>query len=563
MNETDYDVYVVREDEVNYQAVIDQTGRFDGLYDYIWPYNHGAVAGNHDARQLHGQAIQVKKELKLSSGQFFVCFQFEGQERWIPKVAIIPPLQGAEIQATSYMATVHKKTVDEPVYGKVPYTSKHAHIPVAYVNKNGIANHPVAITAIATLDDGEQFVNVIHNGASLWLSINLLETEGITLPLVRLEAHVANLKNLGHKMMPVTIQQPDGKTTTAIARISIQGNYTADFDRKNFEMELYTGYDMQQRQEIGFADWRPRSKFSLRGDYYDQTHARNAASYKIWREILASEKSYVDTIKDPEMLGTIQGKPVILYIDGRNCGIYMLQTYFDAASLNLDANDDDQILLMAVNGYTDQKDLAFASATPKLNRADFDLMTKQLPNSEKMRRDVDRLFSFIHNAPNSEFKKQADKFFDPLNLIDYQLFVGAINAYDNNTHNMMLWTYDGNLWQFSLMDLDISYNLDANGKLMTNSKPVLSNIESPLLKRIWANYKPEIEKRWAELRQGPLSERHIIDTYRKTMNQAGNVNLTLDQSIWKSPTGSTSSLANVTNFVHQNLPASDKIIDAL
>ncbi|GEL15313.1 hypothetical protein PCE01_11150 [Pediococcus cellicola] len=54
MSDSNYDVYVIKMLEVAYDATIDQTARFDGLYKgMIWPYNHGDVPCKALAWRIH------------------------------------------------------------------------------------------------------------------------------------------------------------------------------------------------------------------------------------------------------------------------------------------------------------------------------------------------------------------------------------------------------------------------------------------------------------------------------------------------------------------------------
>lgn len=363
------------------------------------------------------------------------------------------------------------------------------------------------------------------------------------------------------KISSVTIRQPNGENTLAQIKFSVQGNYTKDFKRRNFEFELYNDFEQSQSKLVKFGTWQPRSKFSLRGDYTDQTHSRNGTGYSLWKEILATEKIYPEKIRDKEMLGTIQTQPVNVFFDGMNYGIYSLSSYFDVNSLKLDSNNEDEILLLALDGYTNDKDLAFANPTARLNDSDFGVMSHHTAADKKLFTNTNRLMKFIHSSTDQEFHKNAQNYFDPLNLIDYILFTGALDAFDNVTHNTTVFTYDGKHWLFSLIDLDISFDIDADGKLLSNPHPVLNHIDSPLFKRIFACFPEEVESRWQELRKTILSEDHVIDAYKQKMDEIGGTNFAADQNIWHSPTGPTSSLANVTNFVHRQLPKCDHIIE--
>ncbi len=139
MSDSNYDVYVIKMLEVAYDATIDQTARFDGLYKgMIWPYNHGDVPGNHDARPLHGTSIHVTREATLNTGMTFVEFSWKNNTVWISKEGIIPPKLAVKTLLTNQLATLVDGRVNYPYFKAIPQTQSHSHIPVGYLSQSSI-----------------------------------------------------------------------------------------------------------------------------------------------------------------------------------------------------------------------------------------------------------------------------------------------------------------------------------------------------------------------------------------------------------------------------------------
>lgn len=565
MPEAQFDVYVEEMQPVGYDAVIDQTARFDGLYrGMMWPYNHGEVAGNRDARPLHGLQVHVTREAHLNTGMTFAEFEYEGKATWIPKDGIEPPLMAATQTPTSYLAQLAQVAGhDFAYYEQVPQTARRSHIPAGYTGRARLAGQPVLVVSRAERADGRAFLRFVLDGTLLWIPEAGIMGAGRPLPLISVGGDTQFRHQAHRKTTPAVLRMVDGQTVTAQMQLQVQGNYTAKFTRQNFEFTLYTDADCTRPLPVRFGEWQPRAKYSLRGDYTDQTHARNAAGYQLWREVLAQENVYGRTVRDQDTLGTIMTQPVVVAFNGANYGIYTLSTYLDADSLKIDAERAQEILLLALDGYTTSKDLAFANATARLNDTDFGVMSGQVAGDPDLVGATNRLMGFIHDANDATFRRDADQYFDPLNLIDYLLFVGVLDAFDNATHNTLVYTYDGQHWLFSLLDLDISFDIDADGKLLADPQPLLAKVESPLLQRIWSVFAPEVKARWAELRQGTFSRDHLVGAYAAQMELIGDGNYARDQQIWRSPTGVTSSLRNVTKFIDKQLPACDRLVDQL
>lgn len=562
MVEKQYDIRITEDKKVDYTATIDETGRFDELLPGMpWPANRGDIPTNRAARKLHGKVIHVLEELTTSEMSAWVRFEHDGQLVWMTKNAVIPPLQSATYQNVSYMAIL-SDDVNYPLFAKPPYTTPHAHVPTSYVWQQHLNNHSVNIIQQATLANGHTYVSFIYKDQRYWVREKCLQHPGKALPTIRIEKGIDNLDN-GKAVLPITVTSANGDAQHLYGLVTYQGNFTAQFPRKNLEVTFYDDMNLTQPHPLSFGGWQPRTKFSLRADYYDQTHVRNTTGFKLWRELLASETDYQAHSRDKEMLGTIQGTPVIVNIDGNNQGLYTLFSYFNADSLKLDPTDDHEILLLALNGEIGGKYLAFGNSFAYLNESDFDVMSSQYPSNQHLQDDTNRLMRFINQTSDDEFREHAHEYFSPLNLIDYLLFIGTLNAYDNEAHNMSAFTYDGKFWLFSLLDLDISFNIEARGALLTNNEPLLKNIQAPLMKRISQCFTDEVKQRWQELRQSTLSETHILDTYQQAMDKIGDDNYVNDQATWKSPTGVTSSYRNVKKFLDKQLPACDDLINHL
>lgn len=565
MADEKFDVNVLSKSERHYEAVVNQDSKFDGLYPGDpWPSNHGDTPGNTDARELHGQRIEVLTEQLLDNGMSWCQFEHEGQLVWISREALQLRKKPVQYQKKNYMAFLRTENVIA-LYNKVPRSEPMAH-KIAKFIRRGVFNHGVVqIVEEATV--GNQFyVRVILGQHLFWMSSEYLYLTGNELPLFIFDADLNEITKGKSLNVPVTINYDAKTSIEAWANLSIQGNYTERFPRKNFEINLYRDKTMHDSLALKLFEWEhARSKFTLRADYTDPTHSRVNVAFSIWKDILATEKNYVAKIRDKEMLGTIQGYPVLLSHSGQAVGIYTLLTYFDADSLEMEPYNSNEILLLADNGYKDDKDLAFSKPFARLNASDFSLMSHQYFDDETMFANTNRLMAFIAEASDEDFKAHADEYFDYHNLIDYFLFVLAIDAYDNLAHNTTLFTYDGKYWMFSLIDLDVSFGVAADGyRVNEKVEPIVTDDTSPIWNRLQRVYATEIKQRWHELRADILTVRSILNKSVSVRKQVDDENIEIDHLVWHSVSKwLQQDDGYLKNYLAEHLAAVDEWIESL
>lgn len=66
------------------------------------------------------------------------------------------------------------------------------------------------------------------------------------------------------------------------SEIKCQGNSSMGYNKKNFTIKLYKDKAKTEKLKIDFKGWGKQSKFVLKANWIDITHARNVVSARIW-----------------------------------------------------------------------------------------------------------------------------------------------------------------------------------------------------------------------------------------------------------------------------------------
>ena len=130
--------------------------------------------------------------------------------------------------------------------------------------------------------------------------------------------------------------------------IKCQGTSSMNYPKKNYTIKMYTDETMVNKLKKNFKGWGNQSKFCLKANYIDHSHARNIISAKLWDEIVASRANYTQL---PELLrtsphnGAIDGFPIKVYYNNIYEGVYTWNIPKDKWMFNMDDTLDTHCVL--------------------------------------------------------------------------------------------------------------------------------------------------------------------------------------------------------------------------
>ena len=153
--------------------------------------------------------------------------------------------------------------------------------------------------------------------------------------------------------------------------------------------------------------------------------------------------------------------------------------------------------------------------------------------SDETLQKLTRMFDFVINSSDEEFKKDFNKYLNLDAVMNYYVFADCAYLIDNLGKNMMLATYDGKIWYPSLYDLDSSWGVQADGKSLFGYEQNLVGFDyNNLFHRVEKCFKKELSQRYFELRQDVLSKNNIMFNFKSFDNAIPQISFAKEMIKW-------------------------------
>ena len=348
----------------------------------------------------------------------------------------------------------------------------------------------------------------------------------------------------------------------AYTYIKLQGNSSLLHPKKNFTVNLYANEERNIKLNKEFKNWGAHNNFVLKADYIDILHARNVVSAKLWSKVVESRSDYntlPEELRNSPNNGAIDGFPVKVFINGVYNGLYNWTIPKCDWMFGMNSKNLNHFALCAETN--DNGDIAYqynpCNFNSPWNGIDGDNWSIEVgTNSEVLTNSVNAVIEAVNTSNFSTLEGSLDI----QSAIDYFIFQDIILGTDGLAKNMMLITYDGLKWHLSPYDLDSTFNLDWNGRILNgyNSHigvvPPYNNSYSQLLTLLQNEYSSEMSVRYNELRNSVLSENSIISAFEEYIDIFGEDLYIQDTILYPNiPSVTTNTLKRIRDFVTNRL----------
>lgn len=363
--------------------------------------------------------------------------------------------------------------------------------------------------------------------------------------------------------------------------IKCQGTSSMSYPKKNFTIKSYKDKDKTKKLKIDFKGWGEQTKFCLKANWIDITHARNVVSARLWGDVVKTRSDYATAL--PELLrtspnqGAIDGFPVLVYANGVYQGRYTLNIPKDGWMSNMDDTLDTHCILCGENYVS-----GCFRALPQINGTDWtDELHDVVPATIKT--SWTNAIKFVMNSTDTEFKANLGNYFDVNSLIDYLLYGIVSTGLDAFGKNQIYFTYDGIKWIASMYDMDSTWGLWWNGSKFVATDYAREDFQdlkdegngvtkqgNLLYLRLQQLFIPQLKTRYAELRKDVLSVSHIIQKFEefndvcpKDIVQEDYASTTGEGKFTGIPSKTTNNIQQLRSYINARLTYVDGYINAL
>lgn len=300
----------------------------------------------------------------------------------------------------------------------------------------------------------------------------------------------------------IAVTYDDGeRQIQGFAELKIQGTSSIRYDKKNYTIKFYKDADHEDKLKIDVG-WGEQSKYCLKANWIDRTHARNVVTAKL----VSQAQAKYDVLTQAPKNGAVDGFPVEIYSNGKFLGLYTFNIPKDAWQFAMDEDNPNHLVI----------------CSEEANSTDFEEVSFQLwelevgEETEETAEKIGALFDFITKSSDEEFKENFEKYLDLDAALNYHVFCKTAFLVDNLGRNMILCTYDGVKWYPCLYDMDSSWGSDCEGDgLWEYDEWRLDLSDNLLMKRLEEHFPQELSQRYSELRQEILSREHIMEEFER------------------------------------------------
>lgn len=368
--------------------------------------------------------------------------------------------------------------------------------------------------------------------------------DSVTIPRLDFTGDISNMTNKKDVREIEVSYTSESISFAGTAKIKVQGTSSLAYNKKNYTINLYEDNEYNDKMKVDVG-WGKQSKYCLKANWIDKTHSRNIVTAGFAAEIQQKYGLFENTPHN----GTIDGFPVEIYINNEFLGIYTFNIPKDAWLFNMDEDNPNHIVFCN-EGYQ-PSNLFYAPA-------DYTTWSLEVgeETDEKLAK-LNTLISFIMNSTDEEFR---NNFTDHLNLdatLNYYIITEVAHLRDNHAKNLLLVTYDGEIWYPSLYDLDTSWGtLDTGKGLFDYKNQTVSYHANRLWSRFRVLFADEIQQRYLELREEFISKEAIMDRFTSFKALIPENSFTAEAEKWGEIPGYD--LSQIEEYLDYMIPALDE-----
>lgn len=367
------------------------------------------------------------------------------------------------------------------------------------------------------------------------ICLNTMKSNASEIPRVYLEGDITNMESKKDERNILLKYKSEELNFEKYTKIKVQGSSSLVYEKKNYTINFYEDNSFETKSKVDMRKgWGKQSKYNLKANWIDKTHARNIVSARLVGKI--QEKYGV--LNDLPNHGSIDGFPVEIYINNNFLGLYTWNIPKDEWMWNIDKNNPNHI---ALEGSWFTEYVNFKKTLDGFDGTGWEIEAGTTNKETIM--NFNSLVNFINNSTDQEFVRDFDKYLNRNATINYLVMLYLIEGIDNTGKNMILLTYDnGKTWTPCLYDLDSTWGTWTDGRLNESytflpEEEITDHSTNNLFTRMIKTMPNEISNRWFTLRKDIFSQDNILNQFNEFIESIPQESFQKEKDRWKNIPG--------------------------
>ena len=347
-----------------------------------------------------------------------------------------------------------------------------------------------------------------------------LKLQFTNLPIVQIITH-NRIVDEPKVLARLVINYPsiDQDKTVSYIGLEYRGETSQSHPKKSFSFCFLNSLFTNDKISKSIFQLPENSDWWLDAMYIDKSRLRNKTSFDIWRQIEGS-RNY-----------GINSSFVELYINSEHQGLYSINEFINAESLNL--LSDDAVLYKAVDWSGPRFD--FYSEDVSINKY-WDGWEQKFPDVKNRINWQPLLYlrNLIINGSSNDFTSDIDKMIHLDNFIDYYIFLNLSSSLDNVAKNNFL-SRQSNQDPLCIIpwDMDGSFGIMWNGDYISHTYILSNNLFDRLLDMESDQFKNNLKLRWTSLRKKSLNNDNLMNLFEGNFNCINTSNIIqIENNTW-------------------------------
>ena len=383
---------------------------------------------------------------------------------------------------------------------------------------------------------------------------NAFDPAAYGLPILKLTGSTEGMTKENAVTLNYECKDKDGNTKTGSCTLKWQGSSSLAYEKKNYTIKFGTALEVVE-------GWGAQTKYCLKANFIDHSHARNLVSAKLWGQMVKTRPNASETLKALPNCGAVDGFPIVIMLNDKFHGLYTWNIPKDAWMFGMGSGAKEAFVCADVP--LNEGAVAFKTLADFKN--DFELEYSSDGNSDWVLTSINRLIQAVMDSNGKDIDTTISKYLDINSAIDYYFFPILITGRDNTKKNYILATYDGVKWFFSAYDMDSCFGnwIDGTGFISADERPTFETRTSDaLMALLWNHKRQAIYDRAKEIMETVFSENNVYMEFTNYGIKIPSVVQLEDAKLWSSIPGTKeNNTAQILNYYRMRFALATKWLE--